>query len=242
MPAEPGKTPYYYPMVSRKAPDDDGARNEQCLMAGARSFGLELSAHQVAAFGHYLSLLSFWNNRLNLTAIREPELVVRLHFLDSLSVVPLLSPDGGLLDIGSGAGLPGIPIKIALPDKPVYLVEPRRKRANFLRHVIRELKLADIHVIESRAGELSTGTLPPMKETVTRGFSDGPGFLEASGEALAPDGVAILMHGPKGTAALDDLRSALLRCGLAEGESVHFELPFGGERRTVLTFTRGLSK
>lgn len=229
-------------MVSRKLPNDNGAMNEQLLTAGARSFDLDLSARQVAAFGQYLSLLSTWNSRLNLTAIREPDLVVRLHFLDSISVTPLLSANGGLLDIGSGGGFPGIPVKIMLPDKPVYLVEPRRKRANFLRHVIRELKLGDIQVMECRAGELSTETLPPMKETVTRGFSDAPGFLEASGEVLAADGVAILMHGPKGLAALEDVRSCLPRCGLAEGESVHFELPFGNERRTVLTFPRSLSR
>ena len=229
-------------MASRKLPNDNGAMNEQLLTAGARSFDLELSAHQVAAFGQYLSLLSTWNSRLNLTAIREPDLVVRLHFLDSISVTPLLSVNGGLLDIGSGGGFPGIPVKIMLPDKPVYLVEPRRKRANFLRHVIRELKLGDIQVMECRAGELSTETLPPIKETVTRGFSDAPGFLAASGVVLAPDGVAILMHGPKGLAALEDVRSCLPRCGLAEGESVHFELPFGDERRTVLTFPRSLSR
>ena len=229
-------------MVSRKVPHGDETRNEQLLIEGAKSFHLELSAHQIRAFGQYLSLLSFWNQRLNLTAIREPELVVRLHFLDSLSVVPLLSAHGGILDIGSGAGLPGIPIKLMLPDKPVYLLEPRRKRANFLRHVMRELKLTDVHVIERRAGDLSAEPLPPMKETITRGFSDAPGFLEVSGEVLAPNGVAFLMHGPKGASVLDELRACLSSCGLSEGESIHFELPFGGERRTVLTFPKSLSE
>ncbi len=228
-------------MVSRKVPDDE-TRNEQLLIAGARSFHLELSARQIGAFGQYLSLLSFWNRRLNLTAIREPELVIRLHFLDSLSVVPLLSADGSILDIGSGAGFPGIPIKLMLPKKPVYLLEPRRKRANFLRQAMRELKLADVHVVEGRAADLSGEPLPPMTETITRGFSDAPGFLEVSGEVLAPNGIAFLMHGPKGAAVLDKLRACLSSCGLSEGKSIHFELPFGGERRTVLTFPKSLSE
>ena len=228
-------------MVSRKVPDDEN-RNEQLLIAGARSFHLELSAHQIGAFGQYLSLLSFWNRRLNLTAIREPELVIRLHFLDSLSVVPLLSADGSILDIGSGAGFPGIPIKLMLPEKPVYLLEPRRKRANFLRQVMRELKLADVHVVEGRAADLSAEPLPPLTETITRGFSDAPGFLGVSAEVLAPNGTAFLMHGPKGATVLDELRACLSRCGLSEGKSIHFELPFGGERRTVLTFPKSLSE
>ena len=105
--------------------------HERLLIAGAKSFDLQLSPIQTEAFSHYLSLLLFWSTRLNLTAIRDEELVVRLHFVDSLSVVPLLRRDGSLLDIGSGAGVPGIPIKLVLPDKSVYLVEPRRKRANF---------------------------------------------------------------------------------------------------------------
>ena len=225
-------------MVSRKVPHDDEARNGQLLIAGAKAFGVELSPHQVRAFGQYLDLLAFWNQRLNLTAIREPELVVRRHFIDSLSVVPLLSRDGGILDAGSGAGFPGIPIKIALPGKTVYLLEPRRKRANFLRQVARELQLADIHVIEKRLEDLSTEPLPSMRETVTRGFSDIPGFLKASAGLLSPGGTAVLMQGPKGTALLDELRDLVPGYGLAEGESSDFELPFGGERRTVLTFRK----
>ena len=212
--------------------------HERLLIAGAKSFDLQLSPIQTEAFSHYLSLLLFWSTRLNLTAIRDEELVVRLHFVDSLSVVPLLRRDGSLLDIGSGAGLPGIPIKLVLPDKSVYLVEPRRKRANFLRQVVRELELTDTHVIESRIESLSAETLPPMTETITRGFSDISGFLRVSGELLAPGGVSVLMQGPKGGGVLDGLRGSLPGYGLSEGRSGNFELPFGRERRTLLTFRK----
>ncbi len=216
----------------------DQANNERLLISGSRSFDVELSPLQTGAFARYLSLLSFWSTRLNLTAIREEESVVRLHFIDSLSVVRLLSPAGNLLDVGSGAGFPGIPIKLALPDKPVYLVEPRRKRANFLRHVTRELKLTGVHVIENRVESLADDELPAMAETITRGFSDLPGFLRVSGDLLASGGVAVLMQGPKGSTVLDEIRSHLPDCGLSAQRSIRFELPFGGERRTVLTFQR----
>ncbi len=215
-----------------------GTSNEQLLVAGAKAFGVDLSSHQAGAFGEYLDLLAFWNRQLNLTAIREPELVVRRHFIDSLSIVPLLSREGDFLDAGSGAGFPGIPVKLALPDKPVHLVEPRRKRANFLRQVVRELRLADVRVLESRLEDLSAEPLPPMRETATRGFSDIPGFLKASAGLLGHRGIAVLMHGPKGTTLLDELRPLVSGYGIAEGENREFELPFGGERRTVLTFRK----
>lgn len=216
----------------------DSVDNERLLIAGAKSFDLELSPLQTGAFTRYLSLLSFWNARLNLTAIREEELIVRHHFIDCLSVVPLLAGDGFLLDAGSGAGFPGIPIKLALPEKSVYLLEPRRKRANFLRHVARELKLTDIHVMENRIEDLSAETLPAMAETITRGFSDIPGFLSVSGRLLAAGGVSVLMHGPKGSTVLDEIRGRLAGYGLSEGRTIHFELPFGREHRTILTFEK----
>ena len=225
-------------MVSGQAPSDDEADVRQLLMAGAESLNLGFSPQQAGAFADYLALLSFWNRRLNLTAIRKPDLVVRLHFIDSLAVVPFVGPEGGILDVGSGAGFPGIPIKLMLPGKRVYLLEPRRKRANFLRQVARELKLEELHVIEGRTEDLSAETLPPMMETVTRGFSDAREFLRASGEVLEPGGTAVLMHGPKGSVVLKNLRAHLSGCGLAEGESQDFRLPPGGEQRTVLTFRK----
>lgn len=116
-------------------------------------------------------------------------------------------------------------------------MEPRRKRANFLRQVARKLQLADVYVIEKRMEDLSAELLPSMRETVTRGFSDIPEFLKASAELLGQDGMAVAMQGPKGMTLLDELRTCLPN-GLTEGESSDFELPFGGERRTVLTFRK----
>lgn len=216
----------------------DSDKHERLLIAGAGSFDVELSPLQARAFRDYLSLLSFWGARLNLTAIHNEELVVRRHFIDSLSVVPLLSRDGGLADIGSGAGFPGIPIKLAVPEKPVYLVEPRRKRANFLRQVARELKLTGLHVVESRIENLAAEGLPPVAETITRGFSDIRGFLRIGGELLAPGGISVLMQGPKGAAVLDDVQGELPGYGIRAERTVSFELPFGGERRTVLVFKK----
>ncbi len=179
-----------------------------------------------------------WGGRLNLTAIFEGSMVARLHFLDSLAVAPHLTPTGPVMDIGSGAGFPGIPIKLVCPDKAVYLVEPRRRRANFLRHVIRELRLTGVHVIESRLEELPREDVPPMMETVTRGFSDIRGFIKTSGKLLDRGGQCLLMQGPKGPATLEDLQGWISRCGFVEHRTLQFSLPFGTEQRTVIALSK----
>ena len=102
----------------------------------------------------------------------------------------------------------------------------------------RELQLADVQVIEKRVEDLSAEPLPPIGETVTRGFSDIPGFLKASADLLGPGGMAVVMHGPKGMTLLGELRACIPGYGLTEGESRDFELPFGREQRTVLTFRK----
>lgn len=208
------------------------------LIAGAEAFGLSLSARQLQALQAYLSELITWNQRLNLTAIREPQLMVRRHLIDCISIVPFLQPSGRIIDVGSGPGLPGIPIKILCPDKIVTLLEPRRKRANFLRHVIRTLQLTDIQVLETRIQSLRPDDIPMPDETITRAFIDNEDFLRASGMLLRFHGACILMHGPKGLNFLEKVSKRLPSMGLAALAPRQFLLPFGDEERTVLFFER----
>ena len=215
----------------------DSIHNTQ-LRAGAAAFDLSLASAQVEALHSYLSELITWNQRLNLTSIREPELMVRHHLIDCMSVVPLIQPDGHLIDVGSGAGLPGIPINILCPGKTVTLLEPRRKRANFLRHVIRTLHLTNVQVLEKRIQSLSPNDVPLVDETITRAFIDNEGFVRASGLLLRPDGTCILMHGPKGITFLEQTTEFLPAVGLMALPPSTFRLPFGAEERTVLFFKR----
>ncbi len=106
------------------------------------------------AFERYYQILLEWNERINLTRIVEPSEVAVKHFLDSLSVYPLLPPRARqLIDVGSGAGFPGLPLKLACPDLQVTLLESTGKKTAFLRHVITELGLTGIEVITLRAEE-----------------------------------------------------------------------------------------
>jgi 16S rRNA (guanine527-N7)-methyltransferase len=101
------------------------------LCAGLNALGLDLRQSQQSALLDYLALLGKWNKTYNLTAIHEPERMLTHHILDSLAVVPHAG-DGSLLDVGSGAGLPGIPLAIALPDLRVTVMDASQKKCGFM--------------------------------------------------------------------------------------------------------------
>jgi 16S rRNA (guanine527-N7)-methyltransferase len=124
--------------------DPTEARN--LLERGARVLGLDLAPDQIDRFLTYLDLLLKWNRKMNLTALRSPREIIIHHFLDSLLLLPYLPETGNLLDLGSGAGFPGIPLKIARPGLTIDLVEATAKKASFLKEVIRCLGLSEIAV------------------------------------------------------------------------------------------------
>lgn len=118
--------------------------------------GVNLSARQLAGFARYEQELLEWNERFNLTAIRDPEGIRIKHFLDSLTcwLVMKDSPPGRLADIGTGAGFPGIPLKILQPGLQLTLVESVGKKAEFCRHTVQALGLDRVEVLQARAEEL----------------------------------------------------------------------------------------
>jgi 16S rRNA (guanine527-N7)-methyltransferase len=118
--------------------------------------GLSLTPSQLAAFERFEQELIEWNSRINLTAIREPEEIRTKHFLDSLSCLLVLRDPLPLrmIDIGTGAGFPGIPLKIALPNLKITLVESVGKKADFCRHIIQVLKLDQVEICQARAEEM----------------------------------------------------------------------------------------
>lgn len=128
------------------------------LVDTARELGLTFTANQIKAFDLYYRELVDWNSRINLTTIVERDQVSVKHFLDSLSLAPILralAPTLRLIDIGTGAGFPGIPLKIALPDLRLTLVETTGKKVEFLKHVIAQLQLRDAMAIQARAEDLA---------------------------------------------------------------------------------------
>jgi 16S rRNA (guanine527-N7)-methyltransferase len=126
----------------------------QTLRHGARRFNLTLSDAQLAAFERYSQELVAWNQQTNLTRIVEPEEITVKHFLDSLSVclaLPDLAQPWSIIDVGSGAGFPGLPLKLALPQLHLTLLESSGKKTDFLRHLVEVLRLLEVMVMTVRA-------------------------------------------------------------------------------------------
>lgn len=123
------------------------------LIEKANSIGVEISQKQAEQFYTYMELLLEWNEKMNLTAITDPEEVILKHFIDSLTIIPYLKEADTVLDIGTGAGFPGIPLKILEENKKFTLLDSLNKRIIFLQTVITELELKNIQAIHGRAEE-----------------------------------------------------------------------------------------
>ena len=157
---------------------------------------------QIAALLEYLQLLVRWNKTYNLTAIRDPLQMINRHVLDSLAVLPWIGP-GPLLDAGTGAGLPGIPLAILQPKLEVILLDSAGKKIRFLNHVVRELKLGRVRPVQARLESWSGEPLP--QTIISRAFSTLSTFAGAS-RHLAVAGTRLLaMKGKRPDAELEDL-------------------------------------
>jgi len=140
----------------------------------------------------YLALLHRWNGTYNLTAIRDPQEMVTRHLLDSLAMQPHVA-DGSLADLGTGPGLPGIPLAIACPGLQVTLVESNGKKARFMREAVRQLGLGNARVAESRAEALDE---PGQYDQLTaRAMDTLEGIIRVGGHLLRPGGALLAMKG-----------------------------------------------
>lgn len=165
------------------------------LVDGLRTLGLEASANRVERHQAYLGLLAKWNRVYNLTAVRDPGDMVVRHILDSLTVAPFVR-GAALADVGSGAGLPGIPLAIQSPERSVTLLEASGKKARFLRQVVIELGLGNVRVVEGRVEEY-----PGNREfdtVVSRAFAATPAFVRLAGRMCAEGGRILAMQGGAG--------------------------------------------
>jgi 16S rRNA (guanine527-N7)-methyltransferase len=168
----------------------------KALVEGARGLGIELSSVQVERFDLYYRELVEWNRRTNLTAITDYTAIQVKHFLDSLTATLTLrggeadSEDFSIVDVGSGAGFPGLPLKILLPRPRLVLIEPTEKKAAFLRHIIGKLGLGNVEVLNSRAEE--AGHLPAWREqfalALSRAVAPLPTLVELTLPLCRPGG------------------------------------------------------
>lgn len=190
------------------------------------------------ALGRYRALLEDWNSRINLTGIRDPRAVLIKHFLDSLTVLPHLAPEAKagqpLLDIGSGAGFPGLVLKLARPELPVTIVEARGRKVAFLEQVRRTLQLPTCTVLHHRLGPADPALPRRFGTVVSRAFRAPAPFLALGRDYLQPGGRIIAMLGPGGQGEGDPCAAARA-AGAADARLIAYALPEGaGARRLLL--------
>ena len=163
------------------------------ITEGAAAMGLELPRDAIARLAAYLELVEKWNRVHNLTAVREPAQMVTLHVLDSLSILPHVSNATSLVDVGTGAGLPGIPLAIARPALRVTLLDSSHKKCAFLQQAKTELGLANVEVVCDRVENWKP--VERFDVVVSRAFSDLADFVEQAKHVLAPGGRLMAMKG-----------------------------------------------
>lgn len=205
---------------------------EAQLQKGLDRLGVKLSAARCRQLLTYLDELCRWTERINLTAIRDPEEGVEKHLLDSLTLVTMLRGDERLLDIGSGAGLPGIPLKIALPGLELVSLDAVEKKIVFQRHVVRKLDL-EASLLHGRIEHMDgVADYRQGFEVVTaRAFTSLEKLLDLARPMLKQGGRVLAMKGPEGDAEWQHCEKVLPQWVCTEVKRL--QLPFSGAERRV---------
>jgi len=213
----------------------------QSLNRGLQALGLDpLDEAGLAQFWLYFSELQRWNRKINLVAKAPDMVVIESHFLDSLTLLPEIG-EGPLLDVGSGAGFPGLALKIARPALAVLLLEPRQKRVGFLRQVIRCLRLEGVAVVEDRLepGGLAFVDRYGLFPVITsRAFAEIALFLELVAPLSPPGGRVLCMKGPRCDEEIRRWRQQAPASPFTLERSVRFCLPFSGAERNLVVFVK----
>jgi len=205
------------------------------LLAAANQMGLALTGSQIELFEAYREIILLWNSKMNLVSLQsELDLPVR-HFIDSLTLLPYLpAGPGTLLDIGSGAGFPSIPVKIVREDLHMTLLEASRKKSSFLKEVVRKLGLQGVSVMNGRLEELlKKDNKPSFDLVVSRATLKLPELVAQGLPLLKEGGFLAAMKGPgveEERAALDSLKNTHFRVV----GNYPFTLPLTGDRRNIV--------
>jgi len=206
--------------------------------AARSTLGLQLTASQLAALNLYERELLDWNLRFNLTAIDEPDKIRIKHFLDSLTCLLVLreKPAGRVIDVGTGAGFPGIPLKIVCPDIRLILVESVGKKADFCRHVVRALELDGVEVLQNRAEEV--GQMAAHREQYDWALARAVALLPVLAEYLLPlvrvGGAMLAMKGASVPAEANSAEPAMCILGGQLRRLVPVALPGVADERYLV--------
>jgi len=213
----------------------DKAKSLQLLLEGARAVGVSLSQDAATKLHLFREELTRWNRKVNLTAITGPAEILEKHFVDSLAVVPQVTGATTLLDIGSGGGFPGIPIKLALPDLDVTLLERSGRKVAFLKHALATLEMSDrIRAVEGRAeGQPRAEKVATAEVVISRAVQAPDDWVALGRTYVAEGGCLIAMLGSKG--GPPEMETIARHYG-GKVQLFPYRLPFSGARRAFAVF------
>jgi len=221
----------------------------ELLLKEAAKIGVELTGDQMRKFETYKNLLLEWNKKFNLTAITDEKDIIIKHFADSLSVVKIMNEkklDFGnikMIDVGTGAGFPGIPVKIAAPEIETVLLDATKKKIGFLSEVIERLELAGASCVHARAEE--AGRLPDMREHFDIAVSRAVAPLDILAEYCLPfvktGGFFFALKGPEAKREADEAGKIVKNLG-GETEGIEPAFISGGEIKHYIVVVKKTKK
>ena len=219
----------------KSRPDDIGG----LLREGCAQLQLDFPDEVFLQLEKYYSELLSWSKKMNLIAKKQSGLqIIENHFIDSLILLPSLPrQDCTLVDVGSGAGFPGLVCKTGLPDMSLVVVEPRLKRVSFLRHIKRILDMKNVEVVAQRLEDVVVEKLTCSHVTGRAVAEIGP-FLEMVERICSPGTRVLCMKGPKWREELEEASPSLIKTGMVLVKVDERSLPFSGAQRAVLSFSR----
>ena len=197
---------------------------------------VQFTEEQLQKFYKYMNLLIEWNKKINLTAIIEPEDIVLKHFIDSLTILPFIDKNKKIIDIGTGAGFPGIPVSIMRNDVDMTLLDSLNKRINFLNEVIKILNLKNVNTIHSRIEDLAKNK--KYRETYDIATSRAVANLSTLSEYMIPmiktRGISICMKGSDIEEEINKSKKAVDILGGKFKKIEKFTLPNSDQKRTII--------
>lgn len=214
----------------------DFEKFKEIIVQYSNELNIELNEMEIDKFYRYQKLLLEWNEKINLTAITAPEEIVLKHFIDSLTIEKYLKKGAYIVDVGTGAGFPGIPLKIVRKDVKVVLVDSLNKRISFLNTLIKELELENVIAVHSRAEEF--GKNGEYREAFDMATSRAVANLSTLSEYLLPlvkiGGISVCMKGSEIKEELEHSKKAIAILGGKDINVDEFNLPNSDIKRNIV--------
>jgi 16S rRNA (guanine527-N7)-methyltransferase len=210
------------------------------VQKGIAPFDMILNEQQTQLFYRHAEALLQWNRNINLTAITDPKEIAIKHFIDSIAPLTFLKPMQHVLDVGSGGGFPGLPLKALCPSIELILLDAVRKKTSFIQHVIRALKLKGAQAIQGRVEDLSSPEKPMSFDTVVcRAFSNLSNIFKNAWPLLSPGGKIVVWKGRVPEKEIMDFRTLFRKDLLLLEMKIHtYRLPIYDAERTLIIITK----